>query len=52
MQIVLRMNIPFIVSIDIIKDFFPKPNDFKEFAKECMFNLDLENELKGLTFEN
>ncbi len=41
-----------IIDKDIIKDFFPKPNDFKEFAKECMFNLDLENELKGLTFEN
>ena len=41
-----------IVNKDIAKDFFPKPSDFKEFAKECMFNLNLEDELEDLTFED
>jgi len=41
-----------IIDKDILGEFFSDPKEYKEFARQCLGQIDLNNKLGGLTLEN
>ena len=46
-----KRNSP-IIEKDILGEFFPKPKEYKEFARQCLTRMDIEEKLGGLILEN